>query len=213
MLPDILGLRKEYRQASLNEADVSADPFLQFQAWFGQACSAELPEPNAMILSTVSASGAPSSRTVLLKEFDSQGFVFFSNYISRKGREMAANPQVCLLFYWAELERQVRIEGQIEKIPVADSDSYFASRPRGSQLGAWASQQSQSLSSRQALEQALQALEAEYTGKTIPRPAHWGGYRVLPLTLEFWQGRPSRLHDRLLYRRTDQNWQLSRLSP
>jgi pyridoxamine 5'-phosphate oxidase len=213
MFSEIQGLRKEYRQASLNESELQADPFLQFKYWFEQAISAQLPEPNAMILSTVSASGAPSSRTVLLKELDSQGFVFFSNYASRKGREIAANQQVCLLFYWAELERQVRIEGQIEKISEADSDAYFASRPRGSQLGAWASSQSECLDSREVLEQTLQALEQEYAEKAIPRPPHWGGYRVVPNAVEFWQGRPSRLHDRLLYQIEGQNWRVTRLFP
>ncbi|MGE3728188.1 MAG: pyridoxamine 5'-phosphate oxidase [Candidatus Sericytochromatia bacterium] len=213
MLSEIQGLRKEYRQASLNEGDLLADPFLQFKHWFEQALSAQLPEPNAMILSTVSASGAPSSRTVLLKELDPQGFVFFSNYASRKGREVDANPQVCLLFYWPELERQIRIEGPIEKIAEADSDAYFASRPRGSQLGAWASMQSARLNSREELEQVLQRLEQDYVGKDIPRPPHWGGYRVVPEAVEFWQGRPSRLHDRLLYRQQGQTWSISRLSP
>ena len=213
MFSEIQGLRKEYRQASLNEAELQADPFLQFKYWFEQAISAQLPEPNAMILSTVSVSGAPSSRTVLLKELDSQGFVFFSNYASRKGREIAVNQQVCLLFYWAELERQVRIEGQIETISAADSDAYFASRPRGSQLGAWASSQSERLDSRETLEQTLQALEQEYADKAIPRPPHWGGYRVVPNAVEFWQGRPSRLHDRLLYQLEGQTWRVSRLSP
>lgn len=213
MFSEIQGLRKEYRQASLNEAELQADPFSQFKYWFEQAISAQLPEPNAMILSTVSASGAPSSRTVLLKELDSQGFVFFSNYASRKGREIAVNQQVCLLFYWAELERQVRIEGQIETISAADSDAYFASRPRGSQLGAWASSQSERLDSRETLEQTLQALEQEYADKAIPRPPHWGGYRVVPNAVEFWQGRPSRLHDRLLYQLEGQTWRVSRLSP
>lgn len=213
MFSEIQGLRKEYRQASLNEAELQADPFSQFKYWFEQAISAQLPEPNAMILSTVSVSGAPSSRTVLLKELDSQGFVFFSNYASRKGREIAVNQQVCLLFYWAELERQVRIEGQIETISAADSDAYFASRPRGSQLGAWASSQSERLDSRETLEQTLQALEQEYADKAIPRPPHWGGYRVVPNAVEFWQGRPSRLHDRLLYQLEGQTWRVSRLSP
>ncbi len=213
MFSEIQGLRKEYRQASLNEAELRADPFSQFKYWFEQAISAQLPEPNAMILSTVSVSGAPSSRTVLLKELDSQGFVFFSNYASRKGREIAVNQQVCLLFYWAELERQVRIEGQIETISAADSDAYFASRPRGSQLGAWASSQSERLDSRETLEQTLQALEQEYADKAIPRPPHWGGYRVVPNAVEFWQGRPSRLHDRLLYQLEGQTWRVSRLSP
>lgn len=207
-------LRKEYRQHRLDEDDLAADPMKQFQIWFQAAVSAQLPEPNAMILSTVSPQGEPSSRTVLLKEADACGFVFFTNYLSRKGRDIAQNPQVSLLFYWPELERQVRILGRAEQLPASESDQYFASRPRGSQLGAWASAQSETLISREVLENKLKDLEQQWSDQEIPRPAHWGGYRVLPHELEFWQGRPNRLHDRLVYQRQQGgDWQIFRRFP
>ncbi|PIQ26915.1 pyridoxamine 5'-phosphate oxidase [bacterium (Candidatus Blackallbacteria) CG17_big_fil_post_rev_8_21_14_2_50_48_46] len=207
-------LRKEYRQETLTEADLKANPFEQFHYWLAQSIQAGLTEPNAMILSTASLQGIPSSRTVLLKELDTEGFVFFTNYASRKGQEIAENAQVSLLFYWPELERQVRIQGQAEKLTTEESDTYFASRPRGSQLGAWASKQSEVISGRETLEDRLKSLETQFADSSIPRPEFWGGYRVKPSEIEFWQGRPNRLHDRLSFRKSAAlAWQVFRLSP
>ncbi|AJY14100.1 pyridoxamine 5'-phosphate oxidase [Burkholderia dolosa] len=208
-------LRINYSRASLDEADVAPDPFAQFDRWFNEALAARLPEPNTMTLATVGADGRPSARIVLIKGVDARGFVFFTNYESRKGRELAAHPYAALLFYWIELERQVRIEGRIEKTSAEESDRYFASRPLGSRIGAWASEQSAVIDSRATLEAREKAV-AERFGDDPPRPPHWGGYRVVPDTIEFWQGRPSRLHDRLLYTRdasAPQGWTISRLSP
>ncbi len=213
----IAALRKEYQLASLSEADVDPDPYKQFNKWLAEAIAAALPEPTAMSLATVGAAalGAarPSSRVVLLKEVDSLGFVFYTNYHSRKGVEIAANPFAGLLFYWAELERQVRIEGRIEQISAAQSDSYFNTRPLASRLGAHASPQSKVIPSRAWLEQQEHAAKQKY-GDSPPRPAHWGGYRVVADNLEFWQGRSSRLHDRIHYR-LDANkvWRIERLAP
>jgi len=212
----IATLRKDYKLASLSEADVDSDPFKQFEKWLAEAIAAALPEPTAMSLATVKlADGAarPSSRIMLLKEVDSLGFVFYTNYHSRKGIEMAANPFVCLLFHWAELERQVRIEGRIEQVSAAQSDSYFHSRPLASRLGAHASPQSKVIADRAWLEQEEHAATLEY-GDNPPRPAHWGGYRVIADSLEFWQGRSSRLHDRIHYRfGADKGWRIERLAP
>ncbi|HGL4257611.1 pyridoxamine 5'-phosphate oxidase [Burkholderia dolosa] len=208
-------LRINYSRASLDEADVAPDPFAQFDRWFNEALAAKLPEPNTMTLATVGADGRPSARIVLIKGVDARGFVFFTNYESRKGRELAAHPYAALLFYWIELERQVRIEGRIEKTSAEESDRYFASRPLGSRIGAWASEQSAVIDSRATLEAREKAV-AERFGDDPPRPPHWGGYRVVPDAIEFWQGRPSRLHDRLLYTRdasAPQGWTISRLSP
>ncbi|WP_321790677.1 pyridoxamine 5'-phosphate oxidase [Burkholderia pyrrocinia] len=208
-------LRINYSRASLDEADAAHDPFVQFDRWFKEALAARLPEPNTMTLATVGADGRPSARIVLIKGVDERGFVFFTNYESRKGRDLAAHPQAALLFYWIELERQVRIEGRIEKTSAEESDRYFASRPLGSRIGAWASEQSAVIDSRATLEAREKAVSERY-GDTPPRPPHWGGYRLVPDSIEFWQGRPSRLHDRLLYTRdadTSPDWTISRLSP
>jgi len=205
-------LRQNYAKSTLLESQADASPFRQFSAWFDQAVAAQVPEPNAMTLATAGADGRPAARIVLLKGADERGFAFFTNYLSRKGRELDARPWASLLFFWQPLERQVRIEGPVERLPAADSDAYFASRPAGSRLGAWASPQSEPIT-REDLEAREADARARY-GENIPRPPHWGGYRVLPETFEFWQGRPSRLHDRLSYRRgPDGAWRIVRLAP
>jgi pyridoxamine 5'-phosphate oxidase len=207
-------LRKDYTRATLDESDVDADPFRQFQIWFDQATAAELPEPYAMALATATPQGHPSVRMVLLRGLDQRGLAFFTNYQSRKANELDANPHASLLFFWQELERQVRIDGRVERISSAESDRYFHSRPPASRVGAWASPQSQVIASRDALEARVRDLEDRYASSEIPRPAHWGGYRVMPDTFEFWQGRPSRLHDRLRYTRNhDSDWIVERLAP
>lgn len=209
----IADLRKDYSRASLSELDVAADPIAQFSTWFDEAVKAEVPEPNAMSVATVGTDGKPSSRIVLLKQVDTAGFTWFTNYHSRKGQEIAQHPYVALLFHWVELERQVRIEGKIEQVSASESDTYFFSRPLLSQLGAIASAQSKPVDKRETLEAQFAAAEKQYGDKAV-RPAHWGGYRVVPETLEFWQGRRSRLHDRVLYTRTaDGAWSRQRLQP
>lgn len=209
---NIASLRQDYKGESLNEADVATDPFTQFQRWFDEALRAELPMANAMTLATVGADGAPSARIVLLKGIDHDGFVFYTNYMSRKGRELAGNPRAALVFHWTDLEREVRIDGSVEKVTAAESDEYFASRPLGSRHAAIASPQSERVASRAELEARFDAAAAAH-GDAAPRPAHWGGYRVLPTSIEFWQGRPSRLHDRLLYMRKGDRWTIVRLAP
>lgn len=209
----VADLRKNYTQAGLLEEEADPNPWVQFKVWLEQAIAAELPEPNAMTLATASPEGQPFARMVLLKGFDEQGFVFFTNYNSQKGQQLTNNAQAALVFWWAELERQVRIEGRVESVSPQESDEYFTSRPLLSQLGAWASEQSTVIASRQVLEDRLQQLEQEYQEQVIPRPPHWGGFRVIPHTLEFWQGRPSRLHDRLCYRLQEGQWRRERLAP
>lgn len=206
-------LRKEYTRAGLRESDAEPDPSEQFRRWFDEALAAGLHEPNAMVLATAGPDGAPSARVVLLKGFDGRGFVFYTNYEGRKGREIEANPRAALLFYWGELERQVRVEGAVARVSEEESDAYYASRPRGSRLGALASQQSRLVESREVLEGRIRHLEAEYEGREVPRPSFWGGYRVQPETFEFWQGRENRLHDRLVYHRTSGGWKMERLQP
>ncbi|HYP04800.1 MAG TPA: pyridoxamine 5'-phosphate oxidase [Bryobacteraceae bacterium] len=210
---DLADLRLSYTKAGLAEEDAARDPFRQFELWFNQALLAGMVEPNAMTLATAGASGQPNARAVLLKGFDEAGFVFYTNYGSRKSREIDANPNVCLLFYWAELERQVRIAGTAARVAAAESDAYFASRPVGHQLGAWVSSQSQVIPGRQTLEESLAAVASRFEPGPVPRPPHWGGFRVVPQTFEFWQGRPNRLHDRLEYVRAEDGWSLRRLSP
>jgi pyridoxamine 5'-phosphate oxidase len=206
-------LRKEYTSAGLTESAADPDPIAQFRRWFDAALAADLHEPNAMTLATATPEGRPSARIVLLKGFDERGFVFYTSYEGRKGRELETNPTCALVFYWGELERQVRVEGRVSRIPEEESDEYFGSRPRGSQLGAWASEQSRPVEGRDALEERLRNLEAEYEGRELPRPPFWGGYRVEPEVMEFWQGRENRLHDRLVYRRSGGSWMRERLQP
>ncbi|REA64039.1 pyridoxamine 5'-phosphate oxidase [Dyadobacter luteus] len=208
----IANIRSDYTLKGLQESDLDTNPLKQFEKWFEEVLASGLEEPNAMVLSTVNE-GKPSARIVLLKDIDS-GFKFFTNYGSKKGQEIEENPQVALTFFWKELERQVRIEGIVEKVSAAESDEYFSSRPRGSQIGAWVSHQSAAIASREVLEATNAELEARFEGKDIPRPAHWGGYRLIPTYMEFWQGRPSRLHDRLAYtKKEENNWKIERLSP
>jgi pyridoxamine 5'-phosphate oxidase len=209
----IADLRKDYRQQSFAEADAHPDPIQQFQIWFDQAVAAQLPEPNAMTLATATPDGIPAARIVLLKAVDQRGFTFFTNYQSAKGQEIAANPHAALVFLWTDLERQVRITGTVEKTSPDESDRYFNSRPPGSRLGAWVSQQSQPIANRAVLETRLAELTQQYAAQPAARPPHWGGYRVIPTAIEFWQGRPSRLHDRLCYYLKGDAWQIVRLSP
>jgi pyridoxamine 5'-phosphate oxidase len=204
-------LRKEYTRSGLEEID--PDPIEQFRRWFEESLAAGLHEPNAMTLATATPEGRPSARVVLLKGFDERGFVFYTNYEGRKGEELEANPYCALVFYWGELERQVRVEGRASRVPRRESDEYFGSRPRGSQLGAWASEQSRPVGGREVLEERLRGLEAEYEGREVPRPPFWGGYRVEPEVIEFWQGRESRMHDRLVYRCSGRGWGRKRLQP
>jgi pyridoxamine 5'-phosphate oxidase len=209
----IADLRKNYTQAGLLESEIVANPFEQFRLWFDQAVAADLLEPNAMTIATVTAEGKPSARIVLLKDFDDRGFVFYTNYRSQKGVELQHCPYAALVFLWGDLERQVRIEGKVELVSEAEATGYFHSRPVNSQLGAWASDQSVVIADRAVLEQKIHQLATEYQNAVIPKPAHWGGFRVIPQEIEFWQGRPSRLHDRLRYQLVDGEWRIDRLAP
>ena len=209
---NIADIRQEYMRCGLSETQVERDPIRQFERWFQDALSASVPLPNAMTLSTVTPEGAPSARVVLLKGVEDGGFVFFTNYLSRKGRELERRAAACLSFLWSELERQVRIDGAVEKVAAPASDAYYATRPLGARLSAWASAQSERVQDRAVLEAAMAAAKARH-GDNPPRPPHWGGYRVIPHQIEFWQGRSDRLHDRLCYRRKGDAWTIERLAP
>ncbi len=210
---DIGDIRKEYTQSGLTRADLQATPLAQFDHWFKQAVAAELKEVNAMSLATVGADQMPQVRTVLLKIYDERGLVFFTNYTSAKAQEIAANPQASVLFPWLDLERQVRVSGAVEKISAAESFKYFSTRPRGSQLGAWISEQSQVISNRTVLKTLMQQIKDKFKAGEVPLPDAWGGYRIIPEKYEFWQGRANRLHDRFRYRLHDGHWQVERLAP
>lgn len=213
MQKSIADIRIDYTKKTLDIIDVALDPIAQFKKWFQEAIDARVPEPNAMNLATVGPEGKPTARIVLLKGIEDTGFTFFTNYESRKGNNMTENPWVALTFFWSELERQVRIEGKAEKARAELSDKYFHSRPRNSQIGAWASPQSQVIDSRKSLENRTVETEEVFQGKEVQRPQHWGGYLVVPQRVEFWQGRPSRLHDRILYNRENEKWKIERLAP
>lgn len=206
-------LRQDYKTAELSETDIVNNPITQFEKWFENAVNAEIYEPNAMTLATADKSGRPNARMVLLKGVDKDGFSFYSNYLSQKGKEIKKNPQGCLLFFWGELERQVRIEGKIEKLDKETSEAYFHSRPTGSKIGAIVSPQSQVIENREILETKMEEATEYYEGKKIPKPAHWGGYIIKPTSIEFWQGRSNRLHDRIKYTLVSGNWKIERLAP
>ena len=206
-------MRVEYTRGSLVESEVAPEPIAQFVRWFEAATAAAVPEPNAMTLATATPDGRPSARIVLLKGFDSRGFSFFTNDRSRKARELEANPRASLVLFWPALERQVRIDGRVERVSATESDEYFAMRPLGARLGAWASDQSEVVADRGELEARMAEVERRFADGVVPRPPHWGGYRVVPEEVEFWQGRPNRLHDRLVYRRSGDGWTIVRLSP
>lgn len=210
---DLTELRREYSQAGLQREDLHVDPMKQFELWFQQASDANLQDPSAFSLATASAGGAPSVRTVLLKIFDAKGFVFFTNYASKKAKDIEENPQVGMLCHWLPLERQIKITGRAEKVTTMESMKYFATRPRGSQIGAWISPQSSVITSRKLLEGKLRAAIEKLAGGEVPMPEKWGGYRVIPETIEFWQGRENRLHDRFRYVRQDDAWEIERLAP
>lgn len=213
-MSSIADIRRDYSLKTLNETEVNNDPFQQFSDWWQQAIESKIDEVNAMTLATASLEGVPSARIVLLKGYDKSGFVFYTNYDSAKGQELAENPRASLLFFWKELERQVRITGLVEKVSAAENDEYFLSRPTGSQIGAWASPQSHVIENRNWLENKVKELEAKFSSEQLTRPAHWGGYRVKPVIVEFWQGRSSRLHDRIQYTLQENNtWKIERLAP
>ena len=206
-------LRHDFAKQTLDKKDVNANPILQFEKWFKEAVEAKVNEPNAMTVATATADGKPSARILLLRNFDENGFVFYTNYTSRKGGEILKNPYASLLFFWPELERQVRIEGEMTKQSAEESDKYFNSRPRESKLGAWTSEQSRVVASRKDLDEEYEKISQKYPGENIPRPIYWGGYILNPTSIEFWQGRPSRLHDRLLYTKEKDSWKIERLAP
>ena len=213
-MTQIASIRKEYKLKSLDEAAAADNAIKQFDRWWQDAINSEIDEVNAFTLATAAADGKPSARIVLLKGYDEKGFVFFTNYQSHKGQELATNPQGCMVFFWKELERQIRIEGSIEKISTEESDEYYFSRPLSSQVGAWASPQSSVIKNREVIEDNVKKYEAQFAGSSISRPPHWGGYRLQPQAIEFWQGRPSRLHDRLLFTLLKKNeWKIERLAP
>ena len=206
-------LRHDFSKQTLNEKDVDASPIIQFEKWFKEAVDTHVNEPNAMTVSTATKDGKPSARILLLRNFNENGFVFYTNYTSRKGVEIGHNPYCALLFFWSELERQVRIEGILQKQSAEESDVYFNTRPRGSKLGAWTSEQSKVIESREVLETEYQKLSENFPGESIPRPANWGGFILKPVSIEFWQGRPNRLHDRIIYTQENNNWKIERLAP
>ena len=213
-MQNIANIRKDYRKATLDVSSVEPDPITQFERWFGEALQAEVNEPNAMNLATVNENGRPSSRMVLLKGLENKRFIFYTNYQSKKGKELDNNPACALTFFWPELERQVRVEGVVSRVEPGVSDVYFQSRPRESQMGAWASPQSVLIESRKILEQRFQTIEKKFEGQQVlPRPHQWGGYQVEPMQVEFWQGGPGRLHDRIVYMRVDNDWKIYRLAP
>ena len=213
MPTSVADLRREYSRARLDEANVSPDPITEFARWFEEAVKAEVQEPNAMTLASVGSGGAPSARIVLLKGFDARGFIFFTDYRSQKGTELEQNPRAAMVFYWPELERQIRITGTTTPIGREESEAYFRTRPRGSRISAWVSHQSQVIASRKLLEDRVPELERRYPGDDVPLPPYWGGLRVVPGSVEFWQGRTSRLHDRIRYTKTGDAWRIERLSP
>lgn len=213
MNSNIADIRKDYQQHSLSEDSIDVAPIGQFSNWWNDAIKSELDEVNAMTLATATAAGIPSARIVLLKSFSEEGFVFFTNYNSRKGNDLAENPNACLVFFWKELERQVRITGKVEKISAKESDAYYQSRPAGSRIGAWASPQSEVIGSRKIIEENTAKYEAEFATENITRPPHWGGYIVVPNVIEFWQGRANRLHDRIQYSLQEGSWIIKRLAP
>lgn len=210
---DLGHLREDYQTAGIDMGDVDPNPITQFEIWFKEVQEAGIWEPNAMVVSSITPDGYPASRNVLLKAVDQRGFIFYSNYQSDKGRQLLARPETALTFSWIELRRQVRVTGRAERMSDAESDEYFASRPRGSQLGAWASPQSEVVANRAELDQRWQELETRFADSEVTRPPHWGGFLIQPSAIEFWQGRPNRMHDRLRYRQTDSTWHIERLAP
>ncbi|MDD3189793.1 MAG: pyridoxamine 5'-phosphate oxidase [Fermentimonas sp.] len=212
-MSNLYQMRQEYAAGSLNEEEMASDPIQEFGDWMNAAISAGLSEPNAMTVATATPEGKPSARVVLLKEFNNEGFVFFTNYHSRKGKELKSNPFAAVLFDWHDIERQVRIEGMVEKLSEEDSDEYFESRPESAKIGAWASPQSRIIKNREEIEKLQEEIEDQFDELPVHRPGHWGGYLIRPTTIEFWQGRPNRMHDRIVYYKTEEGWTMHRLAP